>query len=112
MDSIGQGRVWSGTDALEIGLIDELGSLYQAIDYAAGLGGVKAIVVKEYPRYKLRGLEMIAALLDNMENEGGSLSISAGIKGFESITSELVRIKDLAGMKGVQARMMWHYSFE
>ena len=35
VDSIGQGRVWSGTDAIEIGLVDEMGGLKAALDYAA-----------------------------------------------------------------------------
>ena len=35
VDAIGQGRVWSGADALKIGLVDSLGGLYDAINYAA-----------------------------------------------------------------------------
>jgi protease IV len=35
VDSIGQGRVWSGTDALALGLVDELGGLEKAIEVAA-----------------------------------------------------------------------------
>ena len=41
VDAIGQGRVWSGADALKIGLVDRQGGLKEAIDYAAekiGLG--------------------------------------------------------------------------
>lgn len=35
VDEIGQGRVWSGADALKIGLVDEIGTLEDAIHYAA-----------------------------------------------------------------------------
>ncbi|MEC8602822.1 MAG: signal peptide peptidase SppA, partial [Bacteroidota bacterium] len=35
VDAIGQGRVWSGTDAIRLGLIDELGGIDDAINYAA-----------------------------------------------------------------------------
>ena len=35
VDSIAQGRVWTGADALKLGLVDEIGSLKQTIDYAA-----------------------------------------------------------------------------
>ena len=35
VDSIGQGRVWSGIDAIEIGLVDQLGDMEDAIAYAA-----------------------------------------------------------------------------
>ncbi|RKZ05674.1 signal peptide peptidase SppA, partial [Candidatus Fermentibacteria bacterium] len=40
VDSIGRGRIWSGTDALEIGLIDEYGGIVDAVYYAAELTGM------------------------------------------------------------------------
>ncbi len=40
VDAIGQGRVWSGADALKIGLVDSLGGLYDAINYAAAKVGL------------------------------------------------------------------------
>lgn len=40
VDAIGQGRVWSGADALNIGLVDTLGGLYDAINYAAAKVGL------------------------------------------------------------------------
>lgn len=40
VDAIGQGRVWSGADALNIGLVDSLGGLYDAINYAAAKVGL------------------------------------------------------------------------
>jgi protease-4 len=49
VDSIGQGRVWSGEDALNIGLVDELGGLREAIAYAAAKAGVGAESVLELP---------------------------------------------------------------
>jgi protease-4 len=49
VDSIGQGRVWSGEDALNIGLVDELGGLREAIAYAAAKAGVSAESVLELP---------------------------------------------------------------
>lgn len=39
IDKIAQGRVWTGSDALKIGLVDEIGSLYDAVSYAAGTQG-------------------------------------------------------------------------
>ena len=41
IDSIGQGRVWSGVDGLKLGLVDELGSLYDAIDIALERANLK-----------------------------------------------------------------------
>ena len=40
VDAIGQGRVWSGADALNIGLVDSLGGLYDAVNYAASKVGL------------------------------------------------------------------------
>ena len=39
VDELAQGRVWVGTDAIEIGLVDEIGGLREAVDYAASLAG-------------------------------------------------------------------------
>ena len=53
VDEIAQGRVWTGADALKLGLVDELGTLEDAIAYAASLGGdpdVAAWNVTGYPK--------------------------------------------------------------
>ncbi|CAE7470479.1 sppA [Symbiodinium microadriaticum] len=49
VDSIGQGRVWSGIDAIEIGLVDEIGGLEAAIASAAELAEVEKYKLKELP---------------------------------------------------------------
>jgi protease-4 len=50
VDSIGQGRVWSGVDALEIGLVDELGGLKEAIAKAAELAEIERFRIVNFPR--------------------------------------------------------------
>ena len=53
VDSIGQGRVWAGADAIELGLVDQLGDLEDAIAYAveqAKLGN--DYKVSEWPEQK------------------------------------------------------------
>ena len=52
VDSIAQGRVWSGRDALEIGLVDELGGLEKAIAYAAEKAELKDYSIMELPKQK------------------------------------------------------------
>ena len=49
VDSIGQGRVWSGEDAMAIGLVDEMGGLREAIAYAAAKAGVGSNSILELP---------------------------------------------------------------
>jgi protease-4 len=52
IDSIGQGRVWSGNQALSNGLIDELGGIDKAIKTAAELAGIESYSIGEYPEQK------------------------------------------------------------
>lgn len=49
IDSIGQGRVWTGQQALAIGLVDKLGTLEDAVAYAAKLAKVKKYSTADYP---------------------------------------------------------------
>jgi protease-4 len=52
VDSIAQGRVWAGKDALEMGLADEKSSLLEAIEYAAGVAGLNKYRIVCYPEKK------------------------------------------------------------
>jgi protease-4 len=49
IESIAQGRVWSGEDALRIGLVDKLGNLKDAINSAARMAKLTDYGLKEYP---------------------------------------------------------------
>ena len=49
IDSIGQGRVWTGTEALKIGLVDRLGNINDAIASAAKKAKLKDYKIVEYP---------------------------------------------------------------
>ena len=53
VDSIAQGRVWAGSDAIKIGLVDEIGTLEDAVKWAAAAGGdadLTAWNITEYPK--------------------------------------------------------------
>ena len=54
VDEVAQGRVWSGAEALKIGLVDEIGTLEDAIAYAAisidGVSGINDVQIVEYPK--------------------------------------------------------------
>ncbi|MEO5594348.1 MAG: signal peptide peptidase SppA [Chitinophagaceae bacterium] len=49
VDSIGQGRVWTGTRGISLSLADKLGSLQDAVDCAGRMARLKEYRVKEYP---------------------------------------------------------------
>ena len=52
VDSIGQGRVWSGVNAYEIGLADKMGGLKDAVKLAASKAGIEHYRIKELPKLK------------------------------------------------------------
>ncbi|MDB5128659.1 signal peptide peptidase SppA [Mucilaginibacter sp.] len=52
INSIGQGRVWTGTQALKIGLVDRLGNINDAVKSAAKKAGVKDYRIVAYPEQK------------------------------------------------------------
>jgi len=52
INSIGQGRVWTGTQAISIGLVDRLGNIHDAIKSAAKKAGIKDYILETYPEQK------------------------------------------------------------
>lgn len=101
-DSLAQGRVWSGVDAKRIGLVDELGTLEDAIDAAAELAEVTTYGIRKYPKYK-SGFERFMEDL-----EGASVQLKNKMI-TDEIGEESYRVlKDLkSGMeqKGIQTKM-------
>lgn len=80
VDEIAQGRVWAGKDALEIGLVDEMGGLADALAFAASIGGdpdVSAWNIVEYPR-ELTLIEMLTESITGMSNDYSILSNWSG----------------------------------
>ncbi len=67
VDEIGQGRVWTGADALKINLVDEIGTLEDAIRYAATAAGDPDLAkwnVKGYPK-PLSPMEQFLEMVGN-----------------------------------------------
>ncbi len=102
VDSVAQGRVWSGTEALEIGLVDELGNLDDAINAAAEMASLESYGVKKFPKYK-SGFERFMEDL-----EGASVQFKESLLK-EEIGDEAYKVlKELQSFKeqkGIQARM-------
>lgn len=65
IDEIGQGRVWSGTEALENGLVDKLGNIDDAIRSAAKMAKVENYKTVEYPKQK----DPIESLFNSSEDK-------------------------------------------
>lgn len=98
VDEIAQGRVWAGTEALEIGLVDEIGGLANAIEYAAAVSGYSDYEVVQYPKPKTQ-IEML------MEQFGGMDAV------LESPFENAYRnLEEVSGK--MYARLPWDYEFE
>ena len=97
VDSIGQGRVWSGANAIGIGLVDELGGLQQAIAGAAELARLSEYSLVEYPKEKSLS-EQILELLGDMEAHSAKAYIQKhfGQTGVEAYLylSELLNVRE------------------
>ncbi|UCG42513.1 MAG: signal peptide peptidase SppA [candidate division WOR-3 bacterium] len=52
VDSVAQGRIWAGTDAFEVGLVDSVGGLLAAIDWAKQQAGLEECELDFYPKPK------------------------------------------------------------
>lgn len=82
VDAIGGGRVWSGTRAKELGLVDELGSLQQAINYAAKTSKLKDYSTISYPR-KMTKFEEFFSSAEGDEIASKMISKQIGKENFE-----------------------------
>jgi protease-4 len=98
VDSIGQGRVWSGSKAIGIGLADEAGGLEDAIRGAAELAGIQNYVVKELPELEDPYMRLLSQLSGDIKMKilNNELGESAVL---------LNRLKDIREMSGIQARL-------
>jgi protease-4 len=98
VDSIGQGRVWSGKRAKELGLIDEMGGLGDAIKGAAELAGIDKYSIREYPVLE----EPFAKILSGLTGEIRIRILEKELGEYARYYSE---IKELAALSGIQARL-------
>lgn len=102
VDSIGQGRVWAGSDALRIGLVDTLGSLNDAIAIAAR----KAKLGKDYRIKKMPSMkDPFADFMKGKEEEATQGLITQQLSIFKDQYFVFRRSQILLNSKGVQARM-------
>lgn len=62
VETMAQGRVWTGTQAKELGLIDELGGLEDALAHAAELAELDGYRTVEYPKTKTKMEELVEKL--------------------------------------------------
>jgi len=102
VDSIGQGRVWSGVDAKQIGLIDDFGGLRKAIETAASLAQLKSYKLWSLPEQKDPIQQIIDELLGNTPESRIQSMMGDDYRYYRIL-------KDIRSMKGIQARILYDY---
>lgn len=100
VDSIAQGRVWTGTRGKAVGLVDEIGTLSDAIAAASSMAKVKSYRIKEYPEKK----NIIEQLFNNYKHSISMRLVETEL-GAEQFMM-LQEVKKVKAMVGVpQAKM-------
>ncbi len=99
VDSIGQGRIWSGADAKRIGLIDDFGGLTKAVELAASLAKTKDYRLISLPEQK----EWFEELIDQITGNDPSAKLKEALGPDYRFYQYYKEIRE---MKGVQARTL------
>lgn len=99
VDSIGQGRIWSGTEALQLGLVDTLGGLDAAIRLAASMAGLADYRITELPAQK----DPLDQIIEQLTGKSTPDVYMKQALGEDYIYYQTIR--RIREMKGVQARM-------
>jgi protease-4 len=108
VNKIAQGRVWSGKNAKEVGLVDSLGGLEDAIKYAANKANLgDDWEVEEYPAEKSLEQEILSNFLTIKTKQNDPL-----IAEFLKIRAELDFFQKLKDPKGIYARLPLNFTIE
>jgi len=103
IDSIAQGRVWSGSDALQLGLVDRVGNLQDAINCAARMAKLNKYAVKEYPESQ----SWLENILHKQKTEPAAMIRQQLGEEQYRIYTEMLRIKEMTN--STQARLPFQY---
>jgi protease-4 len=107
VDSIAQGRVWSGSQAIKIGLVDKIGGLNDAINEAAILAKVKKYNTRNYPEYE-KDFEDLFANLPFTQSKESFIKEELGEENYKVLQG----IKRMQSQKGVQTVMPFEINIQ
>ena len=105
VDSIGQGRVWSGSQALENGLVDKLGDIDNAIQSAATMAKLKDYKIVSYPAQKDPLESLFGDTADQVKDYFARLQLGEQYTYYNQLKSALT-------LTGVQARLPYTISIK
>lgn len=108
VDAIARGRVWSGSEALENGLVDEIGGLEDTVEMLAKDKGIKNYNVESYPNYDIYVKDILGkfGLAASSQITEKALKEQLGEEAFKL----LKQTEYLKGIKGIQARLPFDIS--
>lgn len=98
---IAKGRVWMGADAVKIGLVDEIGGLHAAMNYAAKKSKIKKPIYDFYPKNEKDKLSELIMSIAEEEKQSNMFTTPLGKEALKML--EMIRIA--SSLNGVQARM-------
>jgi protease-4 len=101
---IAQGRVWTGTRAKELGLVDELGGLDRALASAAKLAGIEKYRTAEYPRTPT-GIEQLIERFTKKKDRDDSVKSWLVRTELNELYPIYKSLRDIRRTEGIQARM-------
>ncbi|HDO27735.1 MAG TPA: S49 family peptidase, partial [Bacteroidetes bacterium] len=106
VDGIARGRVWSGTDALKLGLVDQMGGLEDAIAYAAKKAELgENYRIREYPVRK----PFYQQLIEELQSNAKARIIGNELGAYKTYYDQ---IQVLKRMEGIQARLPFIYKID
>lgn len=107
-----QGRVWTGSRAKEIGLVDEVGFLQDAIVLAAKQAKLSSYKVDEYPKIKKDVWQEIFANLAKSQSSDDEEDASFQMnQDALKLYNTYIKYRNLINAEGVQARMLYDFEF-
>ncbi|SKC98692.1 protease-4 [Chitinophaga ginsengisegetis] len=105
VDSIAQGHVWSGLQAKELGLVDRIGGINEALACAAKLAKLSEYRLREYPESKISISRLVQTFSGNMRAQMVKQELGANYEIYQ-------QVKDVQQLHGdIQARMPFKYNF-
>ena len=105
VEELAQGRVWSGTRALELGLVDELGGLERALALARELAGLDEDAPVRYESEELHPFDELLREFTASDPEPLVAALGRELGPLRELLALLERARRLAGASGVVARL-------
>ena len=102
VDSIARGRVWTGIQAKELGLVDELGGIDVALRIAAQEAGITNYSIVAYPKQK----DAVTELMEMLNTE----ALEAHLQN-QSIAKYYKQMEQISNMEPLQARLPYFIEF-